>query len=79
MVIGAARHSVDNVPTHFKGETSDLFDLIKIGTYLQPVREQCPLPEQNRRQAGPRYTGTRTGMVITFSKRVFVHAYLAEL
>ena len=29
-------------------------------SYLQPVREQCPLPEQKRRQDGPMYTGGNT-------------------
>lgn len=28
----------------------------RLDSYLQPVREQCPLPEQKRRQAGPIYT-----------------------
>lgn len=29
-------------------------------SYLQPVREQCPLPEQKRKQDGPIYTETTT-------------------
>lgn len=50
---------MDNEQTHFEVETLDLFGLIKASPYLQPVREQCPLPEQKRRQAGPAYTEER--------------------
>lgn len=42
----------------------DLYGLIKVDPYLQPVREQCPLPEQKRRQAGPMYTENKNILLV---------------
>lgn len=66
MVIGAARHLDDNEPTGPAAERHTGFICFnkRLDPYLQPVREQCPLPEQKRRQAGPTYTAVVVVVVV---------------